>query len=220
MASFGIISLANNQMPKIMQSTPIRNPPGTAPEPRFSADNFDSILPPEVLDELLRCKPRSFIPPAPSRAPGGQLKAAIGYLGLIALPVFGLIFLISLSSSWHPSFAARASSLVATPPQPRVFSTPPPPEVRVLRAELVPVEVRRAALMRLPGQVLGEFRWYALPESVGGGEVQARFLGTVNQFSDIPKNPTPGDMWNVTETGNPWIYCIPMGGTHYQWIDP
>jgi hypothetical protein len=45
-------------------------------------------------------------------------------------------------------------------------------------------------------------------------------MGTKEHFSEIPPNPIPGDLWNVTETGASWIYCIPMGYSRPIWIDP
>jgi hypothetical protein len=61
---------------------------------------------------------------------------------------------------------------------------------------------------------------YDLPESWGGGRVWARYMGTKGRFSEIPPNPVPGDLWNVTETGASWIYCVLIGYNHAAWIDP
>jgi hypothetical protein len=92
------------------------------------------------------------------------------------------------------------------------------PEVR--RAERVPTSVKRATLLRLPGQEFGVYKWYDLPAEWGGGSVWARYVGTKERFSEIPPNPSLGDLWNVTETGASWIYCIPAGYDHAAWIDP
>ena len=85
----------------------------------------------------------------------------------------------------------------------------------VRRAEPVPVVVKRATLLRLPSQEIGVYKWYDLPSVWGGGSVWARYMGTVGRFSEIPPNPVPGDLWNVTETGAGWIYFTPAG---YVWI--
>jgi hypothetical protein len=90
----------------------------------------------------------------------------------------------------------------------------------VRRAELVPVTVKRATLLRLPSQELGVYKSYDLPAAWGGGSVWARYMGTVGRFSEIPPNPAPGDLWNVTETGAGWIYCTPAGYGHPVFIDP
>ena len=42
-------------------------------------------------------------------------------------------------------------------------------------------------------------------------------MGTVGRFSEIPPNPVPGDLWNVTETGASWVYFTPAGYNHPAW---
>ena len=133
-----------------------------------------------------------------------------------------------------PSALVRPTAPVATPiipTTPRGPAIPTTPEVRraelvpapmapVRRAELVPVPVHRATLWRLPSQPIGVYAQYPLPDVWGGGSVWARYMGTVERFSQIPPNPIPGDLWNVVETGASWIYCVPTGYSHAAWIDP
>src|SRR5438105_7656700 len=103
-----------------------------------------------------------------------------------------------------------APVIVATPlPTPAPIVTPiatPAPEVR--RATLVPSGQRIDPIGEawVPG-----YKWYALPRSVGGGVVKARLLGTVDHFSQIPAYPREGDMCEVLESGNAWVYCTPAG---------
>src|SRR4029077_4236833 len=104
----------------------------------------------------------------------------------------------------------------------------PPPE------ELIPVVAAPHAVAvqpsKFPAQRINPtregqgwtngFKWYALPEGVGGGLVKARFKGTLEHFSQIPPHAQEGDMWNVLKTGNAWVYCTPAGFSHPIWIDP
>jgi hypothetical protein len=83
-----------------------------------------------------------------------------------------------------------------------------------------PAAAPRAQLVRLPSQELGVYKWYPLPPEWGGGSVLARYLGTVERFSEIPPNPIPGDLWNVTEGNASWVYCTPLNYNHPIWIDP
>lgn len=106
--------------------------------------------------------------------------------------------------------------------KPSVQPTPVQPVSQPLvdQTRLVQKPAPKATLLRLPWQELGVYKWYELPDVWGGGAVWARYLGTVTRFSQIPPNPVPGDLWNVTETGNSWIYCFPHGYDHAIWIDP
>jgi hypothetical protein len=73
----------------------------------------------------------------------------------------------------------------------------------------------------LPYQQLNVFKFYTIPKEVMGQDyVWARFRGTKQLFSQIPKNPEMGDMWNVTETHATWVYTYPLGAQHAMWIDP
>jgi hypothetical protein len=143
---------------------------------------------------------------------------------VLALVLLAAIVVFAFYSWQHPS---RAPAPVA--PNVPAVSLPGPtptaslvtawtPEVR--RAEPVPVTVRRAALLRLPTQEIGVYKWCDLPSVWGGGRVWARYMGTVGRFPEIPLNPVPGDLWNITETGAGWIYFTPAGYSQPAWIDP
>jgi hypothetical protein len=144
---------------------------------------------------------------------------------------WGLVFIVALSAGlgWLAHKLERqpndAPPLVqptsATISSASVVHPAPSPSTSAPRAQLVtPLQVRRASLVRLPGQVLGVYQWCKLPEVWGGTSVQVRYMGTVEHFSQIPPNPTPGDTWNIAETGNTWIYCTPLGYAHPIWVDP
>ncbi len=203
---------------------PTDNVPGTGSPPRFATDGFDAVPPREVIEELLKRRrppPPIVIPSAPPRAPHGWLKGLIGYAMLVALPVVGLIILATFSSSWHPSFEARASSLVATPPPPRVLSTPAPlvpsptrtpPVVEVRRAEPVPVTVKRgelveptvlrATLVSVPVGTSG-----AIIMPCDGQAVTVVYRGEIPSFGDLPRDPQLGDMYKVTEgRQQEWVF--------------
>jgi hypothetical protein len=184
---------------------------------------FESTLPPEALEEMLRRRvakaPRQqYIPP--------WLQSILTLVGMISAPILlvavGATLRVALTPRPvpAPTPAPPAQTLVAQSLESHVVPSPIRREPEVRRAELVPVPVYRAALWRLPSQELGVYKWYDLPESWGGGRVWARYMGTKGRFSEIPSNPVSGDMWNVTETGASWIYCVPIGYNHVAWIDP
>ncbi len=221
-----------------MQTSRI-NQPGTASSPRFETSAFESTLPPEALEELRGRSSRRPPPPLTPVTPVKSVPPARDWRGS-ALAILGiaLVAAVIVSQLAHqPARQVAAPIAIAATPAPPLrvpapsapWPTPPSVvEVRralpvpVPRAELVPITVRRAALMRLPSQELGVYQYYHLPVEWGGGSVLARFMGTVANFSDIPKDPTPGDMWNVLEGGSTvsWVYCTPAGYSHPVFIDP
>ena len=137
------------------------------------------------------------------------------------MPVILVALLGAVLTTLHDKPATKNSAPIQAPnAQPTPAATPivRAPEVR--RAQLVPVTVKRATLLRLPTQELGVYKYYEMPAVWGGGSVWARYMGTVGRFSEIPRNSIPGDMWNVTETGASWVYCVPIGYDHEVWIDP
>jgi hypothetical protein len=77
-----------------------------------------------------------------------------------------------------------------------------------------------ATLLQLPRSWIGVYKWYELPASVGGGSVYGRNLGSVDHFSDIPRNSIAGDMWYVIDDSTSWVLCVPVGYNHAVWIDP
>jgi hypothetical protein len=194
---------------------------------RMVTSNYDCQLPPEAMDELLLRPKRARIlapPPPPPPAPpdrAGWMRrhpraaAALGLLvGIVALIGFAN-WLSETPDTGHQPKPATLQPAPTAMPAPAGPSEAPAP-----RAMLVPVPVKRAALWRLPGQELGVYKWYELPLAWGGGPVWARYMGTKEHFSQIPPGPIPGDLWNVTETGNSWIFCTPIGYGHAAWIDP
>ena len=204
-----------------MRQTPRETAPRTASPPpgeRFRS-GFESTLPRSALEEMLRRRvakaPRQrYIPP--------WLQSILTLVGIISAPILlvavGASLMVALTP--RPVPAPPAQTPVAQSLESQVVREPIRTEPEVRRAELVPVPVHRAALWRLPSQELGVYKWYDLPESWGGGRVWARFMGTKGRFSEIPPNPVSGDLWNVTETGASWIYCVLIGYNHAAWIDP
>jgi hypothetical protein len=206
-----------------MQHTPRETSPRTA-QPTQPGDihraGFESVLPPDVFDELVAPR-RPRILGRPVKGPHGRRAIVLAVLVLVVLAAIVVFALIRHQAS---PVAPAVQPAAAQQPTPAVQSAAArawlaaAPMVR--RAELVPVTVKRATLMRLPSQELGVLKWYPLPDVWGGGSVLARYCGTVERFSEIPPDPAPGDLWNVTETGAGWIYCTPAGWNHNAWIDP
>jgi hypothetical protein len=214
--------------------TPTDNSPRMA---LFPGDGFESTLPPEALDELLRRRGRPPSPPVHPPTLFIPFRSAPGVRGIVlALLGLALVVAIIVASTWRqpsqpvsslaPTIAPAAQPTPALPlgwnadgtAQGRAGTIP---EVR--RAELVPPVVRRATLMRLPTQQLGVYRFYPVPTEYGGGTVLARFMGTVSRFLDIPKDAQLGDMWNVADgvSTTSWILCRSLQyGTTGVWIDP
>ena len=204
-----------------MQYTRTENQPRTTASPRFSTNGFESVLPPGALDELLGVPNRNtqlgksqnkhrrppppppivVIPPAPPLKPHGWV-GFLGYGTLIALPIAGLILLISLStkssvsvSSWRPSSTPAAAQAGVAPlatPKPASAALPPGwnadgtasgragviPEVR--RAELVrEPTVRRAELVDIP---IGTTGPVIMPD---GHQMFVIYRGTVPSFDQL-----------------------------------
>jgi hypothetical protein len=182
------------------------------------------------MDELLLLRPKrakilAAPPPPPPEPPHTPQPLSQHPWAAAALGLCGLLVVVAIAS-WlakapqtgqAPKPAALQSEPTATLAQAPAASEEVP---AAPRAVLVPVPVRRAALFRLPGQELGVYQSYQLPVAWGGGSVWARYMGTVEHFSQIPPGPVPGDLWNVIETENSWIFCTPIGYDHAMWIDP
>jgi hypothetical protein len=183
---------------------------------RFDPNLFDCELPPNARAEFFSPqRPRVLVPPeSPKKPSAGNPRRSFGLWAWLA---FALVC-VALANWKRPTAATTAQSpsttQVQSTPTPALVSTPAP------RAELVPVPVRRGILYRLPWQEIGVYKWYELPAAWGGGSVWARYLGTKEYFSQIPPNPTPGDLWNVIEGNASWIYCQPLNYNHPIWIDP
>lgn len=125
---------------------------------------FESALPPEALEEMLRRRvakaPRQqYIPP--------WLQSILTLVGMISAPMLlvavGAALRVALTP--RPVPAPQAQTLVAQSLESHVVPSPIRREPEVRRAELVPVPVYRAALWRLPSQELGVYKWYDLPET-------------------------------------------------------
>jgi hypothetical protein len=130
--------------------------------------------------------------------------------------IFAPILLVAVGAGLMVALTPRPVPVPPAPPAPsptpqvQTFTPPASMEYRptrlpdyaptVRRAELVPVTVKRATLLRLPTQELGVYKSYDLPAAWGGGSVWARYMGTKGRFSEIPPNAVPGDLWNITET--------------------
>ncbi len=205
----------------------------TIPQAARYQPEFDCPLPDGVCRELIG-KRRPQPPVKTLQRPQSAWRSVLHLLAWLAAPValVALLAAFMTASGWRPTTrgslkaqriaqaaldrtaVAMSTPSIATPAAPVVLT----PEVR--RAQPVPVTVKRATLLRLPTQELGIYKWYAMPAVWGGGSVWARYCGTVGRFSEIPPNPVPGDMWNVTETNAGWIYCTPVGYDHAAWIDP
>jgi hypothetical protein len=156
-----------------MRYTPGITPPRTGSSPRFSTTEFDSTLPPEALDELLKRRRPRRRPPAVSR----RVLILLAWLGAPVLLIALLCVLLSVSG-WQPAsrgsletqrIARAALDRVSIPAAPvttpavrtPVVQTPvaaligrDPVVRRALpaapRAELVSLPVRRASIVRWP----------------------------------------------------------------------
>jgi hypothetical protein len=191
---------------------------------RFSSPNFDCEMPADARTELL-LRPkrlRILVPPTPPPAPPEPKRPgwmrhprAAAAVGLCALLLTVALVAMRIPTVHHEAPVVQPEPVPTAAPAPAASWEVPAP-----RAMLVPVPVRRATLFRLPGQELGVYKWCQLPPAWGGGTVSARYMGTIERFSQIPPNPVPGDLWNITETGNSWIFCTPIGYDHAAWIDP
>jgi hypothetical protein len=195
--------------------------------PRHSA-GYECVLPLDARSELTRPHKAAAPPPPPpvvqvkQKSPPPSPRYIRGVINIVVVALFLVAALIgALSRHNSASTPTPISTPTPAPALDKVGESQPSVQTpAVRRAEVVPVTVRRATLLRLPTQELGVYKWYPLPDAWGGGRVWARFMGTKGRFSEIPPNPVPGDLWNVTETGASWIYCVPIGYNHAAWIDP
>jgi hypothetical protein len=201
----------------------------------FSArTRYDTVLPEEAYAELRRPKRPVILGQPVYQQPehSGILKWVVGF-ALCVIILAGMLVNYSVQRNTQATLKAiptvvpkeSAPIIQPTPVPVKPAVQPPIEQTRLViapapKAQLVPVPVRRATLYRLPSQELGIYKWYELPVQWGGGSVWARYMGTKEHFSQIPRGPIPGDLWNVTEGNASWIFCTPIGYNHPIWIDP
>lgn len=120
----------------------------------------------------------------------------------------------------------RRAELVPPPVVPGVWITGPAARVELVepvtvrRAEFVhpardPVTVQRAQLVAPP---IGTSGPVIMP--CDGRQITATYRGEVPTFDDLPKNPSPNDMYKVTESGQEWVWYQLANFSHSAWVDP
>jgi hypothetical protein len=211
----------------------MENQPGLA-SPRFSTDHFESVLPPEALEELRRRKPRTRQQRTKAKwSCPPWLRSALLSGALAASPLFVLAVIAAITWATGASLIKKPSVLVSTPspyatasPAPLVPApTPPPPVVEVRRAEPVVPAAPRATLVRLPvprddvfaisPEHLDESHDIMMPY---GMVVRATLRGFLEQENQLPRVGHIGDMYVVGSV--PWIFIQVPGTTALTWVDP
>jgi hypothetical protein len=190
-------------------------------------DRNDSILPPEVRDELLGRGRRPFVPPGSTRKAYGWLRELFGYSMLFLVPIGGLVLLISLSERGTQQSQApvapvsRPKATAATPATPEHVIEQPilPPRAQLLKLATPPPRATLVALPREPTEIsrahLDESHDIMMPY---GTVVRATLRGFLEQENQLPQVGHIGDMYVVGET--PWIWIQVPGTTAPTWIDP
>jgi hypothetical protein len=198
---------------------------------------YDSILPSEVREELLRRgrrpvvkTPRAF----PTRAFPRQWQSILTFFGMVGTPLLAIAALggvmIAIQTIGRNA-APPTQANVPTPPAaatPSHSSQPKPnyaPSVTVRRADPVPITVKRAELVRFPELRTGltELSPEHIDEMHGitmpyGERVNATLRGFLEQENQLPRVGRVGDMYVVA--GVPWIWTTAPGAVSPQWVDP
>jgi hypothetical protein len=173
--------------------------------PRFSIDDFECELPPEVRSELVA--PRR--PPTPVR-PLKERHDWRGFVLACLVLVLAAGVLIALWS-WQRQFEKLAAAPVLPAPALQPASSPP---VARAYAQEMPVVPRAERVLRL-----GRWNQVWMPD---GELTWARFLGVKDTFSDLPTTPQMGDAWGVREGGQQalWVWHVLPGHVRAAWVDP
>jgi hypothetical protein len=167
---------------------------------------FESTLPPEALEEILRRRvakaPRQqYIPP--------WLQSLLTLAGLVLAPALMLAAIAAAmwAFGWTPKAKHYTDPLLE-----RTFHVAPP-AVEVRRAELVPAP-RAQQVFRI-----GIWNPVWMPD---GKLTLVRFLGVKNTFADLPRNAQIGDSYGVLEGGQRalWVWHILPGHAQAAWVDP
>ena len=203
--------------------------------PRYDA-GYDTVLPPDVRQELVGERARDLSRSGQARRPITRhskssllLKGAIG-LGLVVL----LAASLALVSSRKPATPApdlvleHSKALLA-----QATSSGQPAtgwhsdgtaygkagvigQRTAPRATLVKLPPPKAQLVRLPEWRVGETRPVMMPYNF---EVLATYKGRLGSESMLPSSGNAlGDTWIVGET--PWVWIWAPGAAQADWIDP
>lgn len=172
-----------------------------------------------------------YFPPAPPKVPKKPAFDSTDWraLGITAILAATFVATVQIIHQQPPTAQPVAPpmqqpvALAPTPvptPVPELSAVLPEPPVRraelatpVYRAELVLPEVRRAEYVGIPVGWQGRVN---MPD----GHFNVRYMGQVESFDQLPKNPSLGEMWGVAESGHAWVWYLANGFTKPAWVDP
>jgi hypothetical protein len=204
------------------------------PSPRFSTNGFDCELPELARAELLQPKRARMLgrPPAPPPK-RSWLDYARAWGHAVMLGLLGLFFIVALCSilSWS---ASKHAPVPASDPAPTVTPASTPAGTPAIPAAAVRtspiVEVRRAEFIHparhpapAPTQELVDISIntaWRLIMPCDRQEITVTYRGEVTSFSDLPKNPSPNDMYHVTESEHDWVWYQLANFSGPAWVDP
>jgi hypothetical protein len=187
----------------------------TARTARFSIDDFDCELPPEVRSELVA--PRR--PRMLGRPMKGLHRRRVIVLAVLVLLLVAVIVAIALIRHQAPTITPTVLPTASPQPTPALVVPVQPIQPHVSappRAQLLKLPAPRATLVALPEWRVGEQRRLLMPY---GLEVVGRLRGHSEDELYLPTNGnTIGDTWLVENT--PWVWITVPGTSAPTWVDP
>jgi hypothetical protein len=143
-----------------------------------------------------------FFSPPPKSPPAIKPQTAtdwrtLGFVGIFAVTFIATVYILRPPANSFDKRVATPTATTAVPAQPA-----PTPEVR--RAELI-------------APPIGSAYWATMPD---GHSTTVRYMGTMDSFDQLPRNPQLGDMWRIPQSGANWVWYTPAGFTRPAWVAP
>ena len=177
-------------------------------------------IPSETLPRFETTLPREFFAPPAKKSDKPLDWRTVAFTAILTTGFVATLAITHQEPVTRPSLPIP----VATPaPVSRPVATPAPvqvpipvapaviPEPLVMRA--LPVEPTVRPALPVEGQLYGA----PMPD---GRILLIRYMGSVQDFSGLPKNPNLYDYYKVIDSGHAWVFMQPAGFSAPSWVDP